>query len=104
MIGLLIAALGVFLVVNAWHPRPNSVQPEVRLRSVFAIGGGILLFALLLERVGVLPAAASLVLVSSLAERRWRAWRAVSLAAALSAFVYVIFVVLLQIPVAPLKF
>ena len=104
LIGILIAALGVFLLAGAWRPRPHSLPLEVRFRSVFALGGGILLFALLLERAGVLPAAATLVLVSSLAERRWRPWRAVLLALVLSAFVYVIFVVLLQIPVAAVKF
>jgi hypothetical protein len=60
------------------------------------IGLGIVIFALLLERAGLVPATLALVLVSSVADPQWRPRRAAILAAAMTALVYVIFVVLLR--------
>jgi hypothetical protein len=99
-IAALIVVLGLALIVAAFRSRPRESGVDIRFRSVLAIGLGIVIFALLLERAGLIPATLALVLVSSLAEPRWRARRAAILAVALTALVYVIFIVVLQIPVA----
>jgi hypothetical protein len=103
MIAALIIALGAVLIINAMRRRPPAEGPEIRIRSVVTIGVAILLFALLLERVGLIPATALLVLVSSLAEPQWRPRRAIALAVGVTALVYVIFVVILHIPVPALR-
>jgi putative tricarboxylic transport membrane protein len=96
----LIILLGFALIGAALRSRSNQPNVDIRLRSVVTIGLGIVLFAELLERAGLIPATLALVLVSSLAEPRWRPRRAIALALAMTALVYVIFIVVLQIPVA----
>jgi Tripartite tricarboxylate transporter TctB family len=99
-VAVLIVMLGLALIGAAFRSRSEAAGVNIQLRSVLAIGLGIVLFALLLERAGLIPATLTLVLVSSLAEPRWRPGRAVALAFAMTALVYVIFIVVLQIPVA----
>jgi Tripartite tricarboxylate transporter TctB family len=100
MVAALIVLLGLVLTAAALRSRPAGPSADIRLRSVLAIGSGIALFALLLERAGLIPATLVLVLMSSLAESRWRLGRAAALAFAMAAAVYVIFIVILQIHVA----
>ena len=67
---------------------------------VLAVAAGVILFAVSLERAGLVPATLLLVLVSSLAEPGWRPRRAAILAVVVTALVYLLFVTVLQIPVA----
>jgi len=99
-IAVLIILLGFALIGAALRSRPNQSSVNIRFRPVLMIGLGIVLFALLLERAGLIPATLALVLVSSLAEPRWQPGRALLLALAMTALVYVIFIIVLQIPVA----
>jgi hypothetical protein len=92
-IAALIMLLGLALIGSGFRSRTNV---DIRLRSVLMIGLGIVIFALLLERAGLVPATLALVLVSSVADPQWRPRRAAILAAAMTALVYVIFVVLLR--------
>lgn len=92
-IAALIMLLGLALIGSGFRSRTNVA---IRLRSVLMIGLGIVIFALLLERAGLVPATLALVLVSSVADPQWRPRRAAILAAAMTALVYVIFVVLLR--------
>jgi hypothetical protein len=102
-IAVLIVLLGLALIGIAFRSRSEMATVNIRLRSVLAIEFGILLFALLLERAGLIPATLTLVLVSSLAEPRWRPGRAAVLALAMTALVYVIFIMVLQIPVEAVR-
>jgi hypothetical protein len=102
-IAALIILLGLGLIAAAMRPRPQQASPGIQLRSVLMIGLGVLLFALLLERAGLVPATFALVLISSLAEPRWRPLRATVLAVAMTVLVYLIFIVILQIPVAAVR-
>lgn len=97
-VAILIILLGLVLIAASFRSRRSARPIEVRLRPVATIAGAILLFALLLERVGVVPATLVLVFVSSLAEPQWRPLRAGVLALAIGALVYLIFIVVLQIP------
>jgi hypothetical protein len=62
------------------------------------------LFAVLLERAGLIPAAAALVFVSTLAEPVWRPKRAFILTAALVALVYIVFVLILRMSFVVVRF
>lgn len=95
-ISALIVLLGLALIGSGFRSRANV---DIRLRSVLMIGLGIVIFALLLERVGLVPATLALVLLSSVADPEWRPRRAAILAAAMTALVYLIFVVLLRTPI-----
>ena len=100
IIAAFIVLLGLVLIGAAFRSRPNQSSGAVRLRPVLMIGLGVVLFAVMLERWGLVPATLTLVLVSSLAEPQWRPVRATVLAVAVTALVYVVFIVVLQIPVA----
>jgi hypothetical protein len=96
----LVIVLGFALMATGLRPRREAAPVSVQWRAIAAIGLGIVLFAELLERAGLVPATLILVLVSSLGDPQWRPWRAGILAVAMAALVYVIFIVVLQIPVA----
>lgn len=98
-IAVLIILLGLALIGASVRPRPEGRRLDVRFRSVATISIGIVLFSLLIERAGLIPATLVLVLASSLAQPRWRPLRAAFLAVALTILVYVVFIVILQIPV-----
>ncbi len=100
IIASLIILLGLVLIRISFNSRSKQSNVPIRFRSVLMIGTGILLFALLLERAGLIPATFALVLVSSLAEPRWHVGRAALLVVALTVLAYIIFIVVLQIPVA----
>jgi hypothetical protein len=103
VVATIIVLLGLALTASSFRARPKTGGGEIRLRSVFAIGFGIVLFALLLERVGLIPATLTLVMVSSLAEPRWRPRRAAMLALAMTTFIYVLFILVLHVPITALK-
>jgi Tripartite tricarboxylate transporter TctB family len=100
VIAVLIVLLGLALIGAAFRSRPSQRSGPITLRPVVMIGTGVMLFAVMLERWGLIPATLALVLVSSLAEPRWRPVRAAVLAITVTALVYAIFIVVLQIPVA----
>jgi hypothetical protein len=100
LVAALIALLGLVLIISAFRSRPTASSATIAWRSLLAIGFGIALFALLLERAGLVPATLTLVVASSLAQSGWRPRRAAILAVAVTALVYLLFIVVLQIPVA----
>lgn len=95
----LIMILGAALALHALRPRPAApAAVPMRLRPLVTISIAVALFALTIERFGVVPATMALVLVSSLAGARLRPWRALIVAAATTAAIYIIFIVILQMP------
>ncbi|PSM18423.1 MULTISPECIES: tripartite tricarboxylate transporter TctB family protein [Nitratireductor] len=105
--GFFPVALGVLLIglgaVLAWQSRrAEKTAVELRLRPFVMILGGILAWALLIDRIGFLPATAILVLSCALVEREttWRS--ALLLTAGLCAFGWLIFIVGLKIPMSAL--
>jgi hypothetical protein len=103
VVAVLIVLLGLTLMLNGLRSHPTVSSTPVQWRSILAISLGVLLFAVSLERLGLVPATLMLVLVSSLAAPRWRPWRAAVLAVAVTALVYLVFVIVLQIPVAAVR-
>jgi len=100
VLAALIVVLGVALALGALRRRPQPPRPDIRLRPVVTISLAIVLFGLMIERYGLAPATVALVLISSLAGSRPRPWRALIVAAVTTAAVYVIFIVILQMPFA----
>ncbi|MEP0278100.1 MAG: tripartite tricarboxylate transporter TctB family protein [Nitratireductor sp.] len=99
-LGVLLTGLGAVL---AWQSRrAEKAAVELRLRPFVMILGGILAWALLVDRIGFLPATAILVLSCALVEREttWRS--ALMLTAGLCAFGWLIFIVGLKIPMSVL--
>ncbi|HTO60334.1 MAG TPA: tripartite tricarboxylate transporter TctB family protein [Bradyrhizobium sp.] len=103
-IAAIITLLGLMLIISSFRSRPVDRSAQViRFRSVAAIGLGVALFALLIERAGLIPATLVLLVVSSFAQQRWDPRRIAYLSVAITALVYLIFIVVLQIPVAAVK-
>src|SRR5579862_1529847 len=84
VLSALIIILGAGLALYGLKRQPAASMREFSIRPVVTIAAGIALFAVLIERFGVAPATIALVLVSSLAERRWRPARALIVAAAMT--------------------
>jgi hypothetical protein len=103
-IATIIVLLGVMLIFSSFRARPAEPSAQaIRFRSVGAIGMGVALFALLIERAGLIPATLVLLVVSSFAQQRWELRKIVYLSVVITTLVYLIFVVVLQIPVAAVK-
>jgi len=104
-LGLLLAVIGAGLVVLAVRevlagPERPDVLPPTRLRPLGAVVAGMVVWALVAERAGLIPATVALVIISSAAwpSPRWRSvlW----LALALGTAGYFLFVTELGVPLA----
>ena len=98
VLSVLIIVLGAALALHGLRQRAAAPAVEIRLRPIAMISIAVVLFALLIERFGIVPATMALILVSSLAGARVRPWRVLIMAAATTAAIYVIFIVILQMP------
>jgi hypothetical protein len=103
VIAVLIVLLGLALTAGALRAPSGAASIRIQWRSVLAVAAGVMLFALSLERAGLVPATLLLVLLSSLAEPGWRPRRAAILAVVVTALVYLLFVTVLQIPVEAVR-
>lgn len=92
-----IVILGAALALHGLRRRPTTAA-AFQLRPVIMIATAIVLFALLIERHGIVPASMSLVLVSALGAPRFHPWRSLLVAAATTGAIYLIFIVILQMP------
>lgn len=92
--GLLIAAEGT-VAIRADRDQSAETAP---VRVVIFIAAGLLAFAFLMPRFGLLPAIAACVGLSAFADGSLRLWQVALLAAAVAAFCAVVFVVLLNLP------
>jgi hypothetical protein len=86
-LGAVIALMSLRKTVQVLHP------PPVSLRALLAIAAAILVFSLLVERLGLVPATVALTFVAVFAERpvRWR--RTLLLAGGLSLLSWLVFTV-----------
>ena len=98
VLGILIFFFGLALMARATIAR-NAGRREFKWRPAIAIPAGIGAFAVLLERAGLAPATLALVLIASLAEPNFRPLRTLVLALAVLAMIYVIFILILRMPI-----
>ena len=103
--GFFPAALSVVLIVIgfvlAWQSRSEASDAlDLRPRPAVLILGGILAWALLVDRIGFLPATAILVALCALAERESTWLSAVGTTVFLCLFGYVVFIEGLGIPLS----
>lgn len=97
-VGVLIAVFGVIIAVPAFFR--TGIAAEVAWGPLIVVGLSIAAFAFLLLRIGLIPATVILVVVSSLAEGRFRARMVLLLSIGIPLIAYLIFVLGLgvQIP------
>jgi hypothetical protein len=97
MLGGVLLVLGTLLLVSGFLGTADRIsRPEIR--APLCIGIGIALFALTLPRYGLAPAIALLVPISACASPNSRPLPTIVLVCALTGFTWLVFVVLLSMP------
>lgn len=99
VLGVLLIGLGLALVLEVWRaPRENTIR--LPLHPLLMIGTGVICFAFLVERAGIVPAICALVGLSSLAESMIRPGTAIAIAVVMSLMGVFLFVRLLGLPLS----
>jgi hypothetical protein len=93
---IMVLAVGTGVKVHVLTP------PRLNWRSAIAIPASILVFQQSIERFGLVPAAFALTIVAALAQREFRLARTVMLGAFLGLFAWLVFTVLLEMPLPAL--
>ncbi len=101
-VGVLLVLFGLGITIPAFFRQ--GTREEFEIRSTAAVLGSVATFALVIGPFGLLPAIASLVVVSSLAERTFRPLSILVLIGVLSLMAYLIFSVGLGLPLAMVRF
>jgi hypothetical protein len=97
MLGSVLLVLGTLLLVSSFLGAADRIsRPEIRAPA--CIGIGIALFALILPRYGLAPAIALLVPISACASPDSRPLPTIVLVCCLTGFTWLVFVVLLSMP------
>lgn len=100
VLGWMLVGTGGFIAVRALMVSGVPI-PRIYLRPQFFIIAALVAFALLIERLGLLAAAAAVVLLGSLASRDFRPLEMIIVAALASIAAVVLFIYLLGQPMAP---
>lgn len=96
LVACLIVGLGVATMVEVHN---GSFKPfKMPLRPLLATAAGILAFAVLVERIGFMPATVALVLLSGLGERRLSYWPLLGVAVFMAVFGSAVFIWGLGVP------
>ncbi|MFP1680518.1 tripartite tricarboxylate transporter TctB family protein [Alloalcanivorax sp. C16-2] len=98
ILGLMLAAIGVALVIEVI--RSDNPPPPLLMRPFMMLSLGIISFAQLVERAGMVPAVFSLVVLSALGERTLRPLAILAIAVVMSAVSVMLFIQALGIPVS----
>lgn len=104
--GILIAVFGLVLLFMREDAEPEPPMAEApggegysALRSLAVVSVAMLLWALLIERLGLVPATAALILASSFAVPGYRLGAALALSASVAALGYLVFIFALRLPI-----
>ncbi len=98
-VGVGLLGLGLAILVETRHA--TTPAPDLPARPLAAILGGLLLFALLVSRAGLVPATLVLVMVAAFADVRMTLARAAVSAVGIAALGWVVFVAGFRLPLHP---
>lgn len=99
ILGVILMLCGLGVSLQALRGVDSSFT--IAVRPYLIIPGAIMVFALAISHVGVLPAVLLTTLVSSFASGRSRILETLVLGGVLMALVYVVFILILRIPIEP---
>lgn len=100
VLGWLLVGLGIFIAVRAFVLSGVPI-PRIHLRPQVMIIAALVAFALLIERLGLMAAAAAVVVLGSLASREARPFEIIVIAAFTAAAAVGLFITLLGQPMQP---
>ena len=98
VMGVILAALGLLLLVLSVRRPADPLQETFLWRPLLMIPIAIAFFGIAISRFGLAPATFGLVFLSSLSERKLDIRPTVLLALAMTAFVWIIFSLILSLP------
>lgn len=98
MVGIALVTLGLLLAATALRGIRETVAMPVAWRPVAAVLAGMVAFALLLPRLGLVPAVAALVALSGLGDADLRPRPLVLLTLAVAGASWGLFILLLRLP------
>lgn len=99
VLGCILAVLGALIFVIALKPQIHKLHPpEFNPKSFIFVSLAVLIFSLLLEKFGILPATISATFVAVGAERPFKWIRTLNLSVCLSFIVWLIFKAGLNMP------
>ncbi|QJR19800.1 tripartite tricarboxylate transporter TctB family protein [Pelagibacterium halotolerans] len=98
MIGLVLGGIIVAVALVA----PAKETPAVMYRPLLFISAAFVAFAASIDIAGLLPATFFAVALAALADKRTKPWEACGLALSMAAFTWLIFIVLLDLPISPI--
>ena len=101
VLGLLTAGLGVLTFLEVRHS--DAPPPEVPWRAALFVFSGVLLWALLVERIGLLIASALLIVLCSLGRKPVKITTMLLTAAGMSILAVVIFIYGFNLPLRVIK-
>ena len=97
VLGWLLAGLGVVIVLLSFREViADALAPRLAFRPLAAVFGSLLVFSLMIEPFGLVPATIALTAIAVFAERKPPLRRSVMLAIGLSFVAWLIFTVALQ--------
>ncbi len=96
-----LVGVGALVTLRSFAMQGGAIQRSL-VRPQTLIVAAIVLFALLIERIGLVPTVFLVVIVASFASDEFRLRDAVFLGAGMSLACYLVFVVLLSLPLRPL--
>ncbi|WP_137388515.1 tripartite tricarboxylate transporter TctB family protein [Rhodoligotrophos defluvii] len=102
-LGGLLLLIGLALLGQAFLAMGEDTGISLNLRPYIAIPGALAAFALTIDRFGMLPAVALTTVIASLADPNSSKIGTLLLALGLMALTYVLFVLVLQIPLAAVR-
>jgi hypothetical protein len=98
IIGMLLIGLGIINVVRSLATQDFTPVKRVALRPLVALGLGVILFGVCIDRFGLIPAIVCLVVCATLAGPRYRIWEALAILAVLIGIAGGLFVYGLDLP------
>jgi len=99
VVGLLICALAVAIIVSDLLAEAAPPPGMVHWRGLVFVGSAILLFAVLIEQTGLVPAIFAAVLVSMFADDRARPLGALIYSLVVTFGAWVLFILALELPI-----
>lgn len=100
LLGVVLALIGLVVIALAVNVKGLEVKANFSGRAVLAVLLAALVFGLLVERLGMIPAALALTLVAAAAEKRYLLGRTMALGCFLGVLTWLIFVFGLEMNLA----
>ncbi len=101
VLSYLMITIGALVTLRSFALKGGEIQPSAVKPQVLIVAA-IVLFALMIERVGLVPTVFVVLIVASFAAEEVKLRDAVLLAAAMALACYLVFIVLLGLPLRPL--